>query len=298
VHDFLDSGLAPAEIERRFEDSAETLTTPCYGGDLVWRCWGDGPPLVLLHGGYGSWRHWIKTIPVLSKQWRLYVPDMPGLGDSATVPKPYDAYTIAQPLADGLDQILPSPARYDIAGFSFGGLIGGHVAALHGDRVKRYVAVAPGGLGIERTTERPSLAKLRPHMSNAERDDAHRHNLSVIMFADPKKIDPLAVHLQIQSVTRGRTKSVPIARTDTLAQALPKITAEIKAIYGTLDDATGTGLAQRRALFEKIRPDMDFRVIEGAGHWLMYETPELFNAILIELLGGDYSAAAATDVNP
>ena len=121
---------------------------------------------------------------------------MPGLGDSAPPPKPYDAYTIARPLAEGLERILPSAARYDIAGFSFGGLIGGHVAELHGGRVKRYIAVAPGGLGIERTTERPPLAKLRPHMSKAEFDAAHRHNLSVIMFADPGKFDALAVYLQ------------------------------------------------------------------------------------------------------
>ena len=283
MHDLLDSGLAPAEIERRFEDSAETLTTPCYGGDLIWRCWGDGPPLVLLHGGYGSWRHWIKSIPVLSRHWRLLVPDMPGLGDSAPAPKPYDAHAIAQPLADGLDQILPAPARYDIAGFSFGGLIGGHVAELHGNRVKRYVAVAPGGLGIERGTKRRPLAKMRPHMSRAELDAAHRHNLAVIMFANPDNIDDLAVYLQTQSVRRGRTKSLPIARTDTLARALPRITAEIKAIYGARDDATGTGLPQRRALFETIQPGMDFRVIEGAGHWVMYETPDAFNAILIDM---------------
>ncbi len=280
----LDAGLAPEEIERRFEAAAETLTTPCYGGDLVWRCWGEGPPLVLLHGGYGSWRHWIKSIPVLSKRWRLLVPDMPGLGDSANAPKPYDAYTIAQPLADGLDSILPAPARYDIAGFSFGGLIGGHLAELQGDRVKRYVAVAPGGLGIARTTERRPLAKMRHHMSPEEIEAAHRHNLSVIMFANPANIDDLAVYLQTQSVRRGRTKSPPIAQTDTLARALPKITAEIKAIYGTLDDATGTGLERRRALFKEIQPDMDFRVIEGAGHWVMYETPDAFNAMLIDML--------------
>ena len=284
MHNLLDSNLAPEAIERGFEAAAQTLTTPCYGGDLVWRCWGDGPPLVLLHGGYGSWRHWIKCIPVLSQRWRLIVPDMPGLGDSAAAPKPYDAYTIAQPLVDGLERILPSPARYDIAGFSFGGLIGGHIAELQGDRVKRYVAVAPGGLGIDRTTERRPLAKMRPHMSPAELETAHRHNLAIIMFANPDNIDDLAVYLQTQSVRRGRTKSLPIARTDPLARALPKVTAEIKAIYGELDDATGTGLSRRRALFDRIQPGMDFRIIEGAGHWVMYETADTFNAILIDML--------------
>ena len=34
---------------------AERVETPCGDGTLVWRRWGSGPPLVLLHGGYGSW---------------------------------------------------------------------------------------------------------------------------------------------------------------------------------------------------------------------------------------------------
>ena len=169
MEDILTAGLAPAEIEHRFEESAQVLTTPCFDGDLVWRVWGEGEPLVLLHGGYGSWRHWIKTIPVMAKTRKLYVADMPGLGDSASVPPPYDAYTIARPIAEGLDILLPAPARYDIAGFSFGGLIGGHVAELQGDRVKRYIAVAPGGLGIARTTERRPLAKMTRGMTEAER---------------------------------------------------------------------------------------------------------------------------------
>ena len=280
----LDAGLAPAQIERRFEESAQVLTTPCADGDLVWRVWGDGEPLVLLHGGYGSWRHWIKSIPVLAKSRKLYVPDMPGLGDSATLPQPYDAYSIARPIAEGLDRILPAPGRYDIAGFSFGGLIGGHVAELQGDRVKRYIAIAPGGLGIERTGERRPLAKMTRHMTDDQRREAHRHNLSVIMFANDALIDDLALYLQMESTRRGRTKSPPIAQTDTLARALPKVTAEIKAIYGRLDDATGTGLEMRKALFNQIRPGLDFRIIEDAGHWVMYETPDEFIAILQDML--------------
>ena len=27
---------------------------------VCWRSWGEGTPLILLHGGYGSWGHWIK----------------------------------------------------------------------------------------------------------------------------------------------------------------------------------------------------------------------------------------------
>ncbi len=37
---------------------------------MVWRVWGSGEPLVLFHGGSGSWTHWIRNIPELSQPLR------------------------------------------------------------------------------------------------------------------------------------------------------------------------------------------------------------------------------------
>lgn len=280
----LNAGLSPEEIDRRFEASGERMTTPCYDGDMVWRVWGEGPPLVLLHGGYGSWRHWIKNIGPLSQRRRVFVADNPGLGDSASVPLPHSGEKLAAVIVEGIDRLIPAPDRFDLVGFSFGGLLGGHVASKMGDRLRNLVVIAPGGLGIARTTERPPLAKIRPHMSEQELVDAHRHNLSVIMFHDVDKIDDLALYLQQETVKRARVKSPLIARTDTLARVLPNITANMNAIYGEMDDATGDGLERRQALFRSSHPEIDFRVIDAAGHWVMYETPEIFNAMVQEMI--------------
>ena len=284
MDEILSAGLSPAELDRRFEASGEKFTTPCYDGEMVWRVWGNGPPLVLLHGGYGSWRHWIKNIGPLSKTRKLYVADNPGLGDSASVPLPHTAEKLAAVIVDGIERLIPAPARFDLVGFSFGGLLGGHVGSIMGERVRNLVTVAPGGLGIARTTERRPLAKIRPHMSGEELVAAHRHNLSILMFHDTAKIDDLALYLQQETGKRARVKSPLIAHTDTLARVLPNIKANMNAIYGDMDDAIGDGLDRRQKLFEQIHPDIDFRVIKGAGHWVMYETPEIFNAMVREMV--------------
>jgi hypothetical protein len=85
---------------------ARRLETPCGDGSMVWRLWGNGPPLVLLHGGYGSWMHWIRNVLPLSRRFTVAAPDLPGLGESATPPEPHTAEGLAQIIADGLDAVF------------------------------------------------------------------------------------------------------------------------------------------------------------------------------------------------
>ena len=75
---------------------------------MVWRVWGAGEPLLLFHGGSGSWTHWIRNIPELSKHYELWVADIPGLGDLAMPPKPWMPASIADVVVAGLDQLFPA----------------------------------------------------------------------------------------------------------------------------------------------------------------------------------------------
>ena len=113
---------------------AKRIETPCGDGSLVWRVWGSGPPLVLLHGGYGSWMHWIRNVPVLSRQFTVIAPDLPGLGDSATPPEPWTAEGLAAIVVSGLDIVLPKGVQPHMAGFSFGGRVALEMARSLGEK--------------------------------------------------------------------------------------------------------------------------------------------------------------------
>src|SRR5690242_20537433 len=171
-----------ALVERALAGSA-VRETPCGAGSMVWRIWGDGPPVVLLHGGDGSWRHWIRTIPGLASRYRVHAPDTPGLGDSAMPPEPYTLESIAAILASGLDEVIPPPLPIDLVGFSFGGILAGHLAALHGARIASVTLVGPGGLGLRRGPV--TLEKMRPEMSLEQRAAIQRANLAELMIANP-----------------------------------------------------------------------------------------------------------------
>jgi pimeloyl-ACP methyl ester carboxylesterase len=258
--------------------------TPAGGGSMVWRSWGEGPPLVLLHGASGSWTHWIRNIVPLAARFRVLVPDMPGFGDSDTPPEPHTADGLADLLAASLDVMLPPPTRFDVAGFSFGGIIGGLVAARLGRRVSTLVLLGSGGLGLPPGSPR-RLARIESTMSPEEIRRVHRENLLMLMLARPESADDLAVSLQIENLRRTRFRSGTIPQSDVLLRALPAIRARLAGIWGGSDAFTDGRLDECRRVLTSAQEDLDLRVIEGAGHWVTYEAAHQVNMALFELLG-------------
>lgn len=260
---------------------ARRVETPCGDGAMAWRIWGAGPPLVLLHGGYGSWTHWIRNVLPLSRAFTVVAPDLPGLGESATPPEPHTAEGLAQIVVDGLDIVLPRRERLHVAGFSFGGVLGGHVVARLGERARAFTVVGSNGLGLVR--QPTDLHRVPAGASAEEALEVHRHNLAAMLIADPAKIDELAVYLQSENAPRARVRSRRFSRADTLAQALPLITAEVDGIWGERDATAYPHLDERARTLRSFQPQARFEVIEGAGHWVQYEAADQFNPLLAEI---------------
>src|SRR5271165_857338 len=101
------SGSSDAQaLLDRIEHAAQSQETPCGDGTMVWRIWGSGPVVLLLHGGAGSWRHWVRNLDHLSLTHTVVAPDLPGLGDSARAPDPIDAISIGAIVTAGLEQVV------------------------------------------------------------------------------------------------------------------------------------------------------------------------------------------------
>jgi pimeloyl-ACP methyl ester carboxylesterase len=260
---------------------AQRIETPCGGGSMVWRVWGSGPPLVLLHGGYGSWMHWIRNVLVLARRFTVIAPDLPGLGESATPPEPHTAEGLARIIVDGLATILPAGERFHLTGFSFGGVLSGHVAALLGEQVRGFTIVGSNGLGLPR--QPTELERQKPDGTVEELLAIARHNVSVLMIADKDKIDDLAVYIQYMNAPRGRVRSRRFSRSDTLIQALPRVTAQLSGIWGGRDAGAYPYLDVRRRVLDEIQPGLRFEIIPGAGHWVAYEAADRFNPLLAEI---------------
>ena len=275
----------PAALVARLDAAARRSATAFDGGRMVWRRWGAGPPVVLVHGASGSWTHWLRNVEALAESFTVLVPDLPGFGDSDTLPEPHTAERLADALAVGLDAELPAPAPVDLVGFSFGGIVGGLAAARSDARVRRLVLIGPGGMAFRSDAGTLALARSAPGMTEAEVREVHRANLRTLMLGDPAAADDLAVHLQAENLRRARFRSGTIPTSDVLLRAMPAVRARMAVIFGERDAFAVPYLDERRETFARLQPGLDFRVVPGAGHWVVYEGAEAVNGALREMLG-------------
>ena len=269
----------PAAIVADFERRARRFETPCGDGSLVWRVWGSGPPVFLAHGGHGAWSHWIRNIDALARERTVWAPDLPGFGESA-MPPAVDHEAISGAIATGLRQLIGAELPLDIVGFSFGGVAAAHLAAFHPELVRRLILVDTGGLDLP--MGHIDVRGVRG-LDDTERRSVLRANLLSLMLHDPASADELALHLQATNGRRARIQAEKLVLPDKLLRVLPRVSVQLDAIWGEYDSPHPDPAAQASVL-RRFHPDLDLRVIPGAGHWSMYEKPAAFNHTVQDLL--------------
>lgn len=277
---------ASAEV-LRLQALATRHATPCGDGELVWHTWGhpspEQPPLVLLHGGSGSWTHWVRNLEDLVAAGRqVWVPDLPGFGDSALPPVGADADALVEPLYEGM-RTLWGPRPCDLVGFSLGGMVAGLLLADHPELARQLVVVGAPAMGV--VPQRQFELKGWRHLPADQQTDVHRHNLAVLMLQDPSLIEGLALHLHVANVMRDRMPRRRLAHTDILARSLPKVACPVHAIYGRNDALYKRWIVELEAAFKAVTPDFrGLAFIPDAGHWVQFEQPRPFMAALLAAL--------------
>lgn len=282
---------ALAEIER-IAGMATKIQTACGPIEkMVWRRWGTGPNLVLVHGGAGSWMHWIKNVEILAESHTVWAPDIPGFGESDLPGENLDADTLFPHLLSGLDEILHGE-EFDLVGFSFGGLVAALIAAEHPVNLRRLVLVSVAAMGL--FSENPVLRSMRGLTDPTERKAIFRTNLNALMLADASAIDEMAIAVQSASASRERVKNRKLVLTDILLRLCLEWRCPVFGIWGQQD------MLYRNQFDELMRVSSmlglrDRVILEGAGHWLQNEKADVFNRLLLELLDRPISRADSAD---
>lgn len=262
---------------------AERLQQSYPWGDAVWHVWGRqsthaAPPLVLLHGGSGSWTHWVRNVQYLSQLRPVWALDLPGFGDSGVPADVRDADSLA-PYVGQILQDTFGGAAVDVMGFSFGGMTAGLLAAEQPASIQQLILVGVPGLGL--FGEVLPMRGMSPDMTELQQRAVHRHNLNAMMLAHDSSIDEALIDLQQANVARDRMRRRRIAKSDVLAQAQARWTCPVHGIWGA-DDALYRGTLKQ--VPQILHTLASFTVIPDAGHWVMYERTEAFHRAVTPLL--------------
>ena len=146
---------------------------------------GQGPDLVLFHGGMGSWKHWIRNVEALGEHFTVHALDHPSYGDSAPVPRETTGPQYLDLVQDLLLEARPGAAPLRFAGFSFGAAIAANMARRLGPRVSHVALISPGGFPMRKFGERPIRSYKEAASDERRFREICRHNLLVNMLSDP-----------------------------------------------------------------------------------------------------------------
>ncbi len=263
---------------------------------------GTGPPVLLLHGWPDTkdvWRHQVPAL--LAGGYRVITADLRGFGDSSR-PTDVDAYTAPAMVGDVLG-ILDHLAidRAHLVGHDWGAAIGWLTAALVPQRVATLTALSVGHPAAFRAAgwrqrekswymllfQFPGIAEqwLRADdFRNLREFSTHPDIDSVVeRLADPQALTA--------SLNLYRAILPPASLIDPPV-ALPPVPAAVMGVWSSGDRAL-TEEAMTGSTAHVTGP-WRYERLDGAGHWMQLDAPQVLNALLLDFLDGHRVATATT----
>jgi pimeloyl-ACP methyl ester carboxylesterase len=243
---------------------------------------GQGPDVVLFHGGMGSWKHWIRNIDALAAPFTVHALDHPSYGDSPSVPRETTGPEYLDLMHGIIREMLPGEAPLRFAGFSFGGAIAANLARRLGPRVTHLALISPGGFPRRRFGERPTRSYRDAGDDDKRFREICRHNLLVNMLSDPASVSEETIDIQAECVRRARFDSRKVSAGGTLFGDLAALRCHLRLLWGERDDSA---FRPAQLLIGEIREaasSIEVHRIPRAGHWSAYENAPEVNRLLLE----------------
>jgi pimeloyl-ACP methyl ester carboxylesterase len=121
-------------------EATQTGAAPVNGIKIWYATFGQGEPVILLHGGLANANYWGNEVRALKPQYRVIVMDSRGHGRSTRDQQPYGYDLMASDVVGLMDFLHIQKAA--IVGWSDGAIIGLDIALHHPERLTKLFAFA------------------------------------------------------------------------------------------------------------------------------------------------------------
>jgi pimeloyl-ACP methyl ester carboxylesterase len=234
-----------------------------------------GSALVLIHGWTCDHTFWRDTIPELSKSRRVIAVDLPGHGSSDKPEIVYSMELFARAVNAVLEQARVEKAV--LAGHSMGTAVALTVHRLSPEKVAALVIV-DGFIPMKRAQPEGREVFLTPFRTDYE---ATINRMINSMFVDGTPADA-------RDYIRARMTGTPAHVGRSAMEEITKIDPAALQPIGLPALAVMARRPQRDEAYEKFLrsflPQLTYESWPDAGHFLMMEQPERFNAALARFL--------------
>ena len=261
---------------------------------------GNGPALVLLHGGgAGSSGEagFMTVLGPLGQDFRcIAIDSIGGWGDTdVTVPAKYGVESRARHLADFMDALCLDKGH--LLGNSQGAWTVARYTLQHPDRVDKLVMVASATMGGAMQVEVPQTPGMKVLMSY----DGTRESMQATMEAIVWKKDVITKELidtrhaaaerpgaaearqAFQEGNRYFTTDPGLSLGYDMRDTLPKLPHPAIFIWGNEDEFASPTIGQQ---LEPLLPKVKFHWVPEAGHQVQTDQPETFVKIVRDFLKG------------
>ncbi len=261
------------------------------GQRLHYLDYGEGEPVLLLHGGGAGGPIWFRQIAALKERYRVLVPDHPmfGLSSQSEIPPPLRSFSVKY-VSGFLDALGLDRVR--VAGLSLGGFIALCMAIEHPSRIERLALLDSAGLGTDlpwvfRLITLPVLGFVLPRPRKFMQD----RFFAMMESAHPN--GPGSEEFKRYSFETTRNEGHPRAlRKNTPSFAtlrgqlsmlsdaeLGKVQARTMIIWGEDDRFFPVSHAERA---HGAIPDSRLHVLADTGHVSPWDQPEKVNRLLLD----------------
>jgi len=248
---------------------------------------GQGEPLLLVHGFGGDKDNFTPVAGLLSRHYRVLIPDLPGFGEAGRDPNAnYHIADQVRHLVAFMDQL--GLARVHLGGSSMGGFIATELAARHPERVASLWLLSAAGTAAanESAVVQQAMASGEFPLLMRELSDCDR--LLALTMTRPPFIPygvkhslarrSVADYVLHRRIIEQFGKESPL-----LEQQFQRIEAPALIVWGEGDQVLSPQGAQA---LQALLPNSELQLMPGIGHLPMIEAPRTTAARYLRFRAG------------
>jgi pimeloyl-ACP methyl ester carboxylesterase len=229
---------------------------------LYYAIYGNGKPLILLHGGLGNIENFGNQIPAFANDFEVIAVDSRGHGRSTRSTQPYSYGLMASDVIALMDYL--NVAKASIVGWSDRAIIGLDIAIQHPERVERLVAFAANF----------SVSGLRPEV----RRNGTFSKYFEIAQRDYKRLSTTPdQYIEFVAAIREMWRTQP----QFSPQKLGSIKSPTLVIDGEFDEAIKRSHTEE---LSQLIPNSKLVILPRVSHFAMFQGPDEFNKVVLEFL--------------